>query len=97
MGGKRKLHSAEFKAKVALAAVCEGETMAELAKRFDVHPVQIAKWKKALLDNAAQVFQRGVERQNGSSEEDVREHERLLKKIGELTMERDLLSKGLGR
>ena len=52
MTGKRKRHSAAFKAKVALEAVKQTRTVAELAKAFQVHPVQISQWKKQLLDGA---------------------------------------------
>ena len=47
MGRIRKRHSAAFKAKVALEAAKQAETITELAKRHQVHPVQISQWKKA--------------------------------------------------
>jgi len=53
---KRRNHAPAFKAKVALAAVRGEETLAELAKRFDVHPNQISQWKDQLQGNAANVF-----------------------------------------
>ena len=54
----RRNHSAEFKAKVALAAVRGDRTLSELASQFDVHPNQITQWKTQLLDRAAQLFWR---------------------------------------
>ena len=79
MKNTRIKHTAAFKAKVALAAVREGETVAALSKRFGVHANQIYKWKSEFLQNAERVFSRS-ERGGGSS---AREDE-LLKKIGEL-------------
>ena len=55
----RRNHSAEFKAKVALAAVRGDRTLSELASQFDVHPNQITQWKTQLLDRAAQLFGAG--------------------------------------
>jgi putative transposase len=59
MKQSRQKHSAPFKAKVALAALKGDRTVGELASEFSVHPSQIHAWKKALLDGAAGVFERG--------------------------------------
>jgi transposase-like protein len=55
----RKKHSPAFKAQVALEAAKQAKTIAELAKRFQVHPVQISQWKKQLLDGMESLFQNG--------------------------------------
>ena len=56
---KRKQHHPEFKAKVALEALKGEETISELASRFGVHPTMIHQWKRALLEGASGVFERG--------------------------------------
>ena len=89
----RTKHSAAFKAKVALEAVQEQASMAEIARKYKVHANVVYKWKRQLLDNLAVVFETG---NRGDSEASEREAE-LLRKIGELTVERDFLSNGLGR
>ena len=66
--------------------------MAELSRRHKVHANQIYKWKRQLLENVARAF----ETEAGGGDASMREAE-LLQKIGELTMERDFLSHGLGR
>ena len=93
MSRKRRNHSSAFKAKVALAAVKGDRTLSELAEQFQVHPNQIASWKKELVANAEEVFGKGSSGQT-DQERQVKE---LFAKIGELSMENDFLSKALGR
>ena len=57
MATKRKAHSAQFKAKVALEAVREQHTVNELARKFSVHPSQVHDWKKRLLEGVPGVFE----------------------------------------
>ncbi len=89
--GKRQ-HTAEFKAKVAVEALKGELTSAELASKFEVHPTQIAKWKKQLLESGAEIFGSAKERRE---KDDEAEKDRLLKKIGQLQMEVDWLKKKL--
>jgi transposase-like protein len=86
----RRNHGAAFKAKVALEAIKGDQTLVELAERFQVHPNQIAEWKKVLLEKAQDVFDKG----KPSKEPDIKE---LHVKIGKLTMENDFLANALGR
>jgi transposase-like protein len=90
----RTRHTPEFKAKVAIAALREQATAQELAKQFGIHPNQIHTWEREFIQRAALAFGTGSE---GASEGHSAREEELLKKIGELTMERDFLSRGLGR
>ena len=83
----RKHHKPEFKARVALEALKGEQTVAELATRFGVHPTMIHQWKKALLDGAADIFQRG--RARAEPEVDAAQVKELHAKIGALTVERD--------
>ncbi len=58
----RRNHSATFKAKVALAALKDEQTLAQLSQRFDVHPSQITQWKDELLQRAVEVFARAADK-----------------------------------
>ena len=94
MTGKRKRHSASFKAKVALEAAKQTKTIAELAKTFQVHPVQISQWKKQLLDGAESLFRDGRCRER--EQEQARQAE-LFEQIGRLNMEVEWLKKRVAR
>lgn len=86
---KRKNHSPDFKAKVALEAIREEMTMAELSKKYGVHPTQIGLWKRAAIENMATAFTR-----RGAVPEQVNaaEVDKLHSKIGQLVVERDFLA-----
>jgi len=95
MRRKRRNHSPSFKAKVALAAVKGDRTVSDLASQFEIHPNQVQTWKKQLLDSASEVFDR--EGGGAGSSELESQVKDLHAKIGELAMEKDFLSKALGR
>jgi transposase-like protein len=86
----RRNHSAVFKSKVALAAMAGDKTLAELAQRFEVHPNQIAEWKRQLSERAADVFGR-----KPTVADPPIDLKSLHAKIGQLTLENDFLEKAL--
>ncbi len=87
----RRNHSPAFKAKVALEALREQESVAEIARRYGLHGNVVANWKRQLAENVQRVFETGGDHAGAERETE------LLKKIGELTVERDFLARGLGR
>ncbi|MBS4011769.1 MAG: transposase [Roseovarius sp.] len=89
---KRRNPDAGFKARVALDAVKGERTVSELATEYGVHPTMIHQWKKALLDGAADIFERGGKKAPEIDEDTVRS---LHAKIGELAVANDFLSKKL--
>ena len=91
MSRKRKQYSPEFKAKVALAAIRNEESVSELSTKYQVHPTMISNWKRALLDGASDVFDKGQK----SKKNQEATLDKLYKKIGQLEVENDFLSKGL--
>ncbi len=90
MAGKRKHHSAAFKAQVALAALKGDKTVNELASRYGVHPTLIHAWKKQLLAGADQVFANGAKATTDDHEAVQAE---LYEQIGRLKMELEWLKK----
>lgn len=94
---KRRNHSPEFKAKVALAAAKGDKTLAELAAKYDIHANQITTWKQELIDNASVLFGTISLKEGAESINQGEEITKLHTKIGQLTMENDFLSKVLDR
>ena len=91
---KRKQHSAEFKAKVALAAIRGDGTIAELASHYKIHPNMITKWKREALDGMKETFARDGKGSRPDSEAEIKT---LQAKIGELVVERDFLQRAFDR
>jgi transposase-like protein len=85
----RRNHGAAFKVQVAMAAMKEDRTIAELASEYKIHPNQISKWKKHFQENAESLF---TDRSNKENEETVA---RLYEEIGRLKVELDYLKKKL--
>lgn len=93
METKRRQHSAEFKAKVAIEALSGQYTLAELATKYEVHPMQISKWKTEFEKQAPKIFARGKDRE---AEEKDKLIEDLYRKVGKAEMEVEWLKKKVG-
>jgi len=91
MKAKRRRHEPEFKARVALEAFKGIQTIQQIAKDFDIHPVQVSEWKKTMAEGAAGIF--GSDRKKGTEEDFERQRDALHAKIGQLTIELDWLTK----
>ena len=94
MSSKRRRFSGELKAKVALEALRGDRTLQEIASQHQVHPNQVGAWKGQAIEGLVEVFSKGAERRVRDHESEVRD---LHAKIGELIVERDILSRGPGR
>jgi transposase len=90
MKQKRRKFSAAFKAQVAIEALKERESLAELSKRFELHPTMISKWKQEFLENSSEVF----DKKTSEPDKEV-DLDKLYSKIGQLEMENDFLKKSL--
>ena len=89
----RRVHPPAFKAKVALEAIKEQKTIAELASLYSVHPTQITKWKKRAVDLLSQGFSEQQKQQEHNDRELIQE---LYQQIGRLKVEVDFLKKKMG-
>ncbi len=90
---KRKQHSKEFKAKVALEALKGQKTANEIATEYGIHPSQINTWKKRALEGLPETFGGGQDREAAQREA---ERDRLFQQIGKLQVEVDWLKKKTG-
>jgi transposase-like protein len=88
---KRRTHTNEFKARVALEAVRGDKTINEIASDYKIHPNMIAKWKKQLIERIPDVFEHGIK-----EKPDDAEKEELYKQIGKMKVELDWLKKKVG-
>jgi transposase len=90
----RRKFTGDFKARVALEALRGDRTIQEIASKHKLHPNQISSWKRQAIEGLAEVFSSGADHEREDHEVEVRD---LHSKIGQLTMERDFLAKGLKR
>ena len=90
MAGKRKTHTAAFKAQVALAALKSDRTVNELAAQYGVHPTLIHEWKKRLLAGAEVIFANGLRADSGDA---AAQKSELFEQIGRLKMELEWVKK----
>lgn len=93
MESKRKQHSAEFKTRVVLDALSGKFTLSELGSKYEIHPVQILKWKKKFIEEAPQIFSDKRKKETDDKEELIEE---LYKKVGRGQMEVEWLKKKVG-
>ncbi len=91
---KRRRFTADFKARVALDALRGDQTTQEIASRHKVHPNQVSAWKRQAMDGLGAIFSNGSDKARVDHEGEIHD---LHAKIGELTVERDFLARGLKR
>ena len=91
MAGKRKRYDPAFKARVALEAVKECKTVAQLSSEFSIHASQIQLWKRQLLDGAPGLFRDGQQAREASAQR--MQYDELLTQVGRLHMELEWVKK----
>lgn len=91
---KRRKFTDDFKAKVALEALRGDKTIQEIASKYKVHTNQVSSWKRQAMDGLSEVFANGAAKAGADHEAEIHD---LHAKIGQLTVERDFLAKGLKR
>ena len=91
---KRRRFTAAFKSKVALEALREDKPLSEIASRHRIHPNLVGSWKRQAIAGLAETFSGKSAQRSRDREEEIRD---LHAEIGELTIERDFLSRGFGR
>ncbi len=96
MADKRSPFGSNFKAKVALEALKESKTINELASEYQVHPSQISRWKKILIEASADIFAHGNSK-SAKSKKQEKKDAALFQEIGQLTVEVNWLKKKLNR
>ncbi len=89
---KKRARSSKEKARIAIEAIKEGRTITELSREYEIHPNQIGRFKKQLMENAEQVFSKEIKNKEKRLEEEKGE---LYKQIGQLKVENDYLKKKL--
>jgi transposase len=92
---KRRQFGSELKKKIAIEAIREQRTINEIANEHQVHPAQIRKWKKELLDGATSIFEDPRRRDSDLKRQEQQESV-LQQKVGQLIIENDWLKKKLG-
>lgn len=92
---KRRQFGPELKKRIAIEAIREQRTINEIANEHQVHPAQIRKWKKELLDGAASIFDDPRRRESDLKRQEQQES-LLQQKVGQLVIENDWLKKKLG-
>jgi transposase-like protein len=90
---QRKTFTAEFKAKVGLEAVRGAKTITEIARDYDIHPMQVGRWKNAILEQACRLFE---SKRGPKKAAEPGDQEQLFNEIGRLQMELDWLKKKSG-
>ena len=91
MSKKRRQYSAEFKAKIAIAAIRGEKTASELSSQYEIHPTMLNTWKRQLLENVSTLFETGKSAHQESSDAKA-EVDELYRQIGKLKVERDFLA-----